>query len=147
VARVALLDVNVLVALFYAEHVHHEIAHDWFADHRAGGWATCPLTENGFVRVVAQLGQGEATLRPKAIIEHLRRFCGDEHHHFWPDGISLTDPAVFDDTLVRGHRQVADVYLLGLARTMGGCLATLDDTIPIQAVRGATRGHLAVISA
>ncbi len=92
--RVALLDVNVLVALLYAEHVHHELAHDWFADHRADGWATCPVTENGFVRVVAELAQGDAALRPHAIIEHLRRFCADEHHHFWPDAVSLTDPAV-----------------------------------------------------
>ena len=51
-SRVALLDVNVLVALFNPVHVHQELAHDWFADHRASGWATCPLTENGFLRVL-----------------------------------------------------------------------------------------------
>ena len=50
-SRVSLLDVNVLVALFFPDHVHHELAHDWFADHREQGWATCPLTENGLVRV------------------------------------------------------------------------------------------------
>lgn len=141
------MDINVLVALFHAEHVHHELAHDWFADHRRNGWATCPVTENGFVRVAAQLAKGRAGLRPHAIIDHLRRFCQDDHHCFWHDGVSLTDPSVFDQTLIRGHLQVTDVYLLGLARTMDGCLVTFDNTIPLNAVVGATRNQLAVISA
>jgi uncharacterized protein len=145
--RPALLDVNVLVALFYAEHVHHELAHDWFADHRDDGWATCPATENGFLRVVSQLAQGEASLRPHVIAGHLRRFCADKHHVFWPDAVSLLDESLFDHTRIRGHRQLTDVYLLGLARTRHGHLATFDGTIPLGAVIGATRHHLSVISA
>jgi len=145
-ARIALLDVNVLVALFYAEHVHHELAHDWFADHRQAGWATCPITENGFVRVAAQLTRSETAVRPHVIVEHLRRFCSDDRHHFWPESVSITDPSVFDQTMIRGHRQLTDVYLLGLARSMDGCLVTFDDTIPIGAVVGSTRDHLAVVS-
>ncbi|HSG01657.1 MAG TPA: TA system VapC family ribonuclease toxin [Vicinamibacterales bacterium] len=145
-ARVALLDVNVLVALFYAEHVHHELAHDWFADHRQAGWSTCPITENGFVRVASQLTRGETAVRPGVIVEHLRRFCSDDRHHFWPDSVSITDPAVFDQAMIRGHRQLTDIYLLGLARSMDGCLVTFDGTIPVRAVVGATRNHLAVVS-
>jgi predicted nucleic acid-binding protein len=53
VSRIALLDINVLVALFDADHVHHDFAHDWFTDHHERGWATCPITENGFIRVVS----------------------------------------------------------------------------------------------
>ena len=64
-SRVALLDVNVLVALFDSSHVHHEVAHDWFADHRAQGWATCPHTENGFVRVLANPAYGLERLRAR----------------------------------------------------------------------------------
>lgn len=146
-APVALLDVNVLVALFVAEHVHHELAHAWFADHREAGWVTCPVTENGFVRVVTQLAQGETTWRPQAVIDHLERFCRDERHQFWPDDVSITDATLFNRTLVRGHRQLTDVYLLGLACRHDGCLVTFDDTIPLAAVTGATRRHLAVISA
>ena len=146
-ARVALLDINVLVALFYADHVHHELAHDWFADHRDDGWATCPVTENGFVRVAAQLSAGDAALRPAAIMDHLRKFRSDRRHHFWADAVSLTDRALFDHTLLRGHRQLTDVYLLGLARKMDGCLATFDGSIPLKAVAGATRSHLTVIAA
>ena len=56
--RPALLDVNVLVALFDPDHVHHDLAHDWFADHRSRGWATCPITENGVIRVLANPAYG-----------------------------------------------------------------------------------------
>jgi toxin-antitoxin system PIN domain toxin len=146
VARVALLDINLLVALFYADHVHHELAHDWFADHRGGGWATCPVTENGFLRVAAQLSAADAALRPAAILDHLRKFRSDRHHRFWADTVSLTDRALFDQALIRGHRQLTDVYLLGLAKKMDGCLATFDAGIPLKAVTGATRSHLVVIS-
>jgi len=147
VSEVALLDVNVLVALFHAEHVHHELAHDWFADHRADGWATCPLTENGFLRVASQLAEGDATLRSHVIADHLRRLCADKVHVFWPDAVSLLDETVFDQTRIRGHRQLTDVYLLGLARVRNASLATFDDTIPLGAVVGATKNHLRVISA
>jgi predicted nucleic acid-binding protein len=63
VIRTALLDVNVLVALFDPDHVHHEVAHDWFADNGPRGWATCPLTESGFVRVVSNPSYGTTQYR------------------------------------------------------------------------------------
>lgn len=144
-ARVSLLDVNVLVALFFPDHVHHELAHDWFADHRHEGWATCPLTENGFIRVACQQPSGDAFVRPADAISHLSRFCGDKLHRSWTDTVSLTDPDNFAPQFIRGHQQVTDVYLLGLAKKMGGRLATFDRTIPVKAVRGATADLLHVI--
>lgn len=146
-SRVALLDVNLLVALFDPEHVHHEIAHDWFADHRAYGWATCPVTENGIVRVLGNPRYGATPMRPAELIDHLRQLCAATAHAFWPDTVSLRDETIFKASFVRGHRQLTDVYLLGLAVTMGGCLATFDRTIPIGAVVGASRETLHVISA
>lgn len=143
--RPALLDVNVLVALFSPDHIHHEIAHDWFADHRARGWATCPLTENGFVRVLSSPSVG-SVLRPADLLARLRKFTADNGHVFWPDAVSLADTTLFDPAFVRGHRQITDVYLLGLAKKMGGLLATFDRTVPLGAVAGATRHHLAVIA-
>jgi toxin-antitoxin system PIN domain toxin len=143
---VALLDVNVLVALFTAEHIHHEIAHDWFAEHRHAGWATCPLTQNGFVRVVTQLSQADTALRPTTAVDYLRRFCSTKGHHFWPDAVSLGDTDLFRAAYIRGHRQVTDIYLLGLAKSMRGCLATFDGTMPLKAVVGATSEHLQVIA-
>ena len=144
-SRVALLDVNLLIALFDPNHVHHEVAHDWFADNHAHGWATCPITENGFLRVVANPSYGSGA-RTAALIGSLRTFCASGHHHFWADVVSLADEALFQPRLAPGHRQLTDVYLLGLARKMGGRLATFDKTIPIGAVVGATTGLLQTIA-
>ncbi len=145
-SRVALLDVHLLVALFEPDHPHHEVAHDWFADNHANGWATCPLTENGFVRVLANPRYGAVINRPADLINHLARLCRSKHHVFWPDAISLADGKLFNAPMVRSYRQLSDTYLLGLARKMGGYLATLDRGILLGAVNGATRDTIAVIS-
>jgi hypothetical protein len=143
---IALLDVNLLVALFDPDHIHHNVAHDWFAENRSSGWATCPLTENGCVRVLANPTYGGARLRTVELVNRLRVFCGSGHHHFWPDSVSLQDRGLFNPAFVSGYRQLTDIYLLGLAMTMGGRLATLDGTIPSNAVIGARPEHLAVLS-
>jgi toxin-antitoxin system PIN domain toxin len=135
--RAALLDLNVLVALFDADHVHHELAHDWFADNRADGWATCPVTENGLIRVLANPRYGGVLSGIPALLDRVRRFRASGHHEFWDDSVSLTDEAAFVPSLIRGHRQVTDVYLLGLAQRKGGRLATFDRSIPLGAVAGA----------
>lgn len=139
-----LLDVNVLVALFDPHHIHHDAAHDWFAEHRDEGWATCPITENGFVRVVSHpsYGLGE---RVESAAARLRTFCASGGHQFWRDAISLRDE-LFDLSRAGGAKQLTDIYLLGLAVNRKACLATFDRTIPTGAVRGATTGSLAVIS-
>ena len=144
-SRVALLDVNVLVALFDPDHVHHELAHDWFADQRQQGWATCPITENGLVRVLSNPAYAGSTLRPAAVTSALAQFRASGDHTFWPATLSLTDERIFDLSMASGHAQLTDVYLLGLARTMSGCLATFDRTIPVKAVLGATADQLQVI--
>lgn len=144
-ARVSLLDVNVLVALFFPDHVHHDMAHDWFADHRNDGWATCPMTENGFIRVALQQPSDDVLVRPADVVSHLARLCGDKHHRSWTDAVSLTDAELFAPQFIRGHRQVTDIYLLGLAKKMGGRLATFDRTIPVKAIRGGTQDLLHVI--
>ena len=146
-SRTALLDVNVLLALSNPRHMHHEIAHDWFTDHHALGWATCAVTQNGFVRVLSNSAAGAGTFRPAEVIDLLRRFCSAKEHVFWPDAVSLTDSKLFNPSHIRGYRQVTDIYLLGLAKTMGGYLATFDAGIPLGAVIGATRDTIAVISA
>jgi len=144
--RVGLLDVNVLVALFDPDHVHHEIAHDWFADHREHGWATCPLTENGFVRIVSNPAYGFEGFRADAALTLLKTFIGTGGHAFWRDALSLTDERLFDLTLATGHRQLTDIYLLGLATAREGCLVTFDRSIPRAAVKGAGAEALCVIA-
>lgn len=144
--RTALLDVNLLVALFDTDHPHHEIAHDWFADTHTKGWATCALTQNGFLRILANPRYGSTISRPIDLINTLSRFCASKHHTFWNDSLSLTDAKIFNPAPIRGYRQLSDIYLLGLAKKRGGYLATLDAGIPLSAVVGATRRNLAVIA-
>jgi hypothetical protein len=144
-ARVSLLDVNVLVALFFPDHIHHDLAHDWFADHRHEGWATCPLTENGLIRVACQQPSDHGVVRPADVVAGLERFCRDKLYRAWTDSVSLTDTTLFAPQFIGGHRQVTDVYLLGLAKKMGGRLATFDRTIPVKAVRGGSAELLHVI--
>jgi toxin-antitoxin system PIN domain toxin len=105
VSGVALLDVNVLVALFDPDHVHHEPAHRWFEDHRRFGWATCPLTENGLVRVLAHPAYSLSAVPPAVILERLEAFCGSGEHVFWPDDISLRDANLFQIGAPPSHRQ------------------------------------------
>jgi hypothetical protein len=145
-SRAGLLDVNVLVALFDPDHVHHDVAHDWFAESGRSGWATCPLTEAGFVRVLSNPAYGGGAIRATDLVGRLRRFCRSGGHVFWPDGVSLLDESVFDVAHVAGHRQLTDIYLLGLAHACGGYLATFDRGIPFRAVKGATAASIEVIA-
>ena len=141
--RSYLLDVNVLVALFDPNHIHHEPAHQWFAEHRASGWATCPLTENGVVRVLSNPAYSSGAERPQDVARRLAAFRASGHHVFWPDDISICDTAVFG--LTAGHRQLTDAYLLGLATARDGRLATFDRTVPLKSVRRAKADNLAII--
>jgi uncharacterized protein len=143
---VALLDVNVLIALFDTVHSHHDLAHDWFADNHDSGWATCPLTENGLLRILGSPARRDTFVPISQLSDHLRRFCASGRHEFWPDTISLRDERIFDLAFVRSHRQVSDVYLLGLAVEHGARLVTFDQGIQLAAVKGATRQSLEVIS-
>ena len=143
--RVALLDVNVLVALFDPDHIHHDIAHDWFADHRRSGWATCPLTENGFLRTASRLARARDPIALATLEQALRTFTASGDHQFWRDELTLLDEDAFDLTTVHGHQQLTDVYLLGLAVKHKGALATFDRAVPVEAVKGARREHLSVL--
>jgi toxin-antitoxin system PIN domain toxin len=144
-AGAALLDVNVLVALFDPDHVHHQAAHDWFADHRDEPWATCAVTEAGFMRVVGNPSYGSPVQSTADLIPLLRKFCSSRRHQFWGETVSFRDDRLFRPAYIRGYRQLTDIYLLGLTKRMEGRLVTFDSTIPIKAVVGATTTHLHVI--
>ena len=145
--RIALCDVNVLIALFDQTHVHHEIAHDWLADDGAFGWATCATTENGFLRILGNPRLGVIETRD-VLLASLRAFCAMPEHTFWSENVSLRDATLFDDSVFVSYRHLTDVYLLGLAVRMDGRLATFDRSIPLAAVRGALADqHLVVLDA
>lgn len=140
---VRLLDVNVLVGLLDSAHVHHDAALAWFRTAAAKeGWATCPLTENGLIRIVSHLSYPNLRLSPADAAESLALFKAGFPgiHYFWPDSISLADSTMFDLAVLTGSRQITDAYLAGLAFHNGGRLATLDGGIPWRAVRGADAG-------
>ncbi|MDP2411930.1 MAG: PIN domain-containing protein [Pseudolabrys sp.] len=140
----ALLDVNVLLALFDPDHPHHTAADLWRTAAHAEGWASCPLTQNGFVRVIS----APSYRRPLPIVEAihlLRRQLLKPGHVFWPDDISLSDPALFDQGQLVGSNQITDAYLLELAVKNGGRLATFDRGIPVAAVRGAEPRHMVLL--
>jgi len=137
----ALLDVNVLIALHDAQHVHHEAAATWFTAEADAGWASCPLTQNGALRIMAQPAYPNA--RPLAeLLAMFARSYAAPVHAFWPDDISITDATRLRAEHMHGHRQITDLYLLALAVGQGGRLVTFDARIPLSAVRGAEPRHL-----
>lgn len=140
----ALLDVNVLIALLDSEHLHHLRATDWLREHIRAGWASCPLTQNGCIRIMSLPGYSNPA-PAAAVAERLAAATATRHHEFWPDAVSLVDVGRIDWNSVLGSRQVTDVYLLALAVEKNGCLATLDRSVPLQAVRGAKPKNLVVI--
>ena len=140
----ALLDVNVLIALIDPDHVAHAAAATWWLQQRESGWASCPLTQNGCVRIISQPGYPNAQA-VVTVVELLANLCADPCHEFWPDDTSLLDSQRFNHAHVHGHRQLTDLYLLGLAVGHGGRLVTFDEKIPLSAVYGAKKQHLLVV--
>ncbi|MGB8771158.1 MAG: TA system VapC family ribonuclease toxin [Candidatus Korobacteraceae bacterium] len=128
-----LIDVNVLIALLHEAHESHNKVQRWFRELDGKPWATCSLTQAGFVRIVSNprfsehpVDLGEA-LEMLSVVTHL------PSHRFWPMDIDLAEAvAPFHDKLF-GHRQVTDAYLLGLAIRNKGSLVTLDRAIEAMA--------------
>lgn len=140
----ALLDVNVLIALLDENHTQNTAASAWFEDNVESRWASCPLTQNGCVRIIAQPGYPNAIGLTDAL-SRLQRAVSTPYHQFIPDDISLLDDAVVDRKHLLGHRQLTDVYLLALANAHDARLVTLDKSVPLSAVRGAAVDSLFVI--
>jgi toxin-antitoxin system PIN domain toxin len=140
----ALLDVNVLLALLDGDHVDHQRAHTWLDDEIDAGWASCPITENGFVRIISQ-PRYPSPISPAEAIALLSLACDGAHHEFWPCDVSLLDSAAVVHDRLHGPRQVTDAYLLALATARDGRFVTFEASIPLSAVSGATERHLTVL--
>jgi toxin-antitoxin system PIN domain toxin len=143
--RVALLDVNVLVALFDPSSPSHESAHEWFARDGYRGWATSTLTLNGCVRVLSNPEYPSARARPDEIVAMLREACASPGHQFWSDSVSLLDLSLIRPELIGGHKNITDVSLLALALRNNGQLVTFDRSISLRAVIGAEPHHLRIL--
>jgi toxin-antitoxin system PIN domain toxin len=131
-----LLDVNLMIALIDPSHVSHGTAHEWFATVGHASWATCPITENGVLRVVGNARYPNSPGTPAAVVASLHSLLGQPGHVFWPDDISLLDLTKIDPSRLLTSAQVTNSYLLALARTHGGQLATLDRRLIVSAVTG-----------
>lgn len=140
----ALLDVSVLLALLDTDHVHHSRARTWLGAAIDQGWASCALTQNGFVRIVTQPRYPNPTTVGTAM-SMLEGACGTRYHEFWPCEISIADPAAIDRSQVLGPHQLTDAYLLALAVAHGGRFVTLDRRVAASAVPAATEEHLVVL--
>jgi toxin-antitoxin system PIN domain toxin len=137
----ALLDINVLIALLDPDHSLHPRAQAWFSRNARSGWTSCPITQNGCVRIMSHPGYPNA-LPVRPVIERLREAAQVPYHEFWPDDVSVLDPRIVDASRIHGPRQLTDVYLLALAVSRGGRFVTFDTSVPLSAVKGAENRHL-----
>lgn len=141
----ALLDVNVLIALLDGSHIHHGLVTDWLGNHIDEGWASCPITQNGCIRILSQPGYPNCV--PAAqVAGRLTEAAQHPFHVFWPDSTSLLHPGCLIWEKILSSRHVTDVYLLALAVRQGGRFVTLDRGIPFDAVGEALPEHLVTLS-
>ena len=131
-----LLDVNVLIALIDPAHIHHDIANRWFEEEGRRDWATCPITQNGVLRVVGNPRYGNHPGSPAVVAGVLAKLVALDGHSFWPDDVSLLDEGLVDASRLLNAAHLTDTYLLALACSKAGRLATLDRRLITSAVRG-----------
>jgi toxin-antitoxin system PIN domain toxin len=140
----SLLDINVLLSLLDSDHVDHERSWKWMTAEIELGWASCAITQNGFVRIISQ-PRYPNPVSPNEAIVRLASACNTRYHEFWTSEVSLLDERVVDHTRIHGNRQVADAYLLALATLHKGRFVTFDQSLSLSAVRGACPENLVVI--
>lgn len=124
-----LLDTNVLIAMAWPVHVHHQATRRWFDRYGAASWATCPITQAGFVRISSHPGVFRDAVRPEIALALLKDMATHPGHQFWPDDLTMADTTFQFPSLLTGHRQITDTYLLSLAARHRGKLATWDRAI------------------
>lgn len=129
-----LLDVNVLIALVDPAHMQHEAAHEWFAGVGSKSFATCPITENGLLRILGHPKYPNSPGPPSVVATSLSAIRQLKGHEFWPDTVSLADDTVVNRSLLSNHSRVTDNYLLALSKAHKGRLATLDHKLFAEAV-------------
>ena len=132
----ALLDVNVLIALAWPNHLHHELVTRWFRRQQRNGWATCSVSQSGFVRVSSNSRILPGAKSPGEALSLLRELVALPHHHFLPDEVSLATSELINPQRIMGHRQVTDAHLLAVALSNDAQLATLDRGIRLLVPEG-----------
>lgn len=141
-SKTALLDVNMLIALFDIHHLYHELVSNWYINWLESGnrWATCPITQNGCLRILS-LPSYKNGFKPIEIKKHLGNAVASNSHIFIPDNISLLQDELINWQHIQGGRQLTDTYLLALAKYNGAVFVSLDNRIDTNAVVGITDKH------
>ena len=139
-----LLDVNVLIALMDPAHEFHHAAHAWFQENRQFGWATCPITENGCLRILSNPGYPLSGLTLQQVRDIVAEFVAATDHRFWPDSVSVLEANRFE-LAKAGPKNLTDLYLLRLASGCGGRLITFDRGVRWQSVAGCEPNHLQIV--
>jgi len=140
-----LLDVNVWIALLDEAHVHHSHALA-FMTSPALKIASCPLVENGVIRILNLPGYSKfGPVGFNKVSRKLRDICADMDHEFWPDSVSLRTVGMIDWSRVLGHNQITDSYLLALVKANQGCLVTLDHRVTLSTVVGAAAQNIRLL--
>ncbi len=134
-----LLDVNLLIAISDRDHVHHNVSKKWFKENSPNGWATCPITENGFVRVISNPKYPGNPGPPSKVIPLLNALISVPGHQFWADDISIVADNPIELTDETSSNSITDLYLLALASNSKGKLATLDQRIDYSLVKGGAK--------
>lgn len=139
----ALLDVNVLIAIFDTNHQYHILATQWFTHHIKNGnrWASCPITQNGCVRILSTPSYVNG-FNILTIKQYLQQATTSPHHEFWQDNISLLDDSLIDWTHITGNRQLTDIYLMALAHVRQGVLVTLDSRVQLNSLKNGDNKRL-----
>lgn len=122
-----LLDVNVLLALAWPNHVHHALAHEWFERKAARAWGTCLVTQAAFVRISSHPALGQQVSTPEAF-RMLLAIVAQPGHAYWEEPSGGYSHRAFAKTMptLLTHGLVTDGYLATLATLHDGKLATLD---------------------
>jgi toxin-antitoxin system PIN domain toxin len=122
----ALLDINILTALLWPTHEHHDAAHRWFGGRADASWATCSLTQLGFVRIVSNPAFSRDALSPLEALALLGENLAHPAHEFWTDRLQVPAAVKGIEDRLQGYKQLTDAYLLALAHRRKGVLATFD---------------------
>jgi hypothetical protein len=124
--KAALLDINILTALLWPTHEHHDVAHRWFGGRGDAPWATCSLTQLGFVRIVSNPAFSRDALSPMEALALLGENLAHPAHEFWPDCLQVPPAVKGMEARLQGYKQLTDATLLALAHRRKGVLATFD---------------------
>lgn len=140
-----LLGINVLIALTDPDHTFHQLAHQWWnQDNRP--WASCPITENGFIRIMASTAYSKSSqLSVADVTTLLSVFTANTNHEFWSDHISLRDEKEFQHASILSSKHLTDIYLLAVAAKNNATLVTFDQNIPLSPVTSAKPENLLIL--